>query len=475
MSNTTESPYKDVITDVNQHWMIYAGSLVFLMQAGFSLLEAGSVGAKNATNILFKNLLDACISAACFYAWGYSFAASGGNFFIGHSNFFLTGEDGNNYRSFFFQWAFAATAATIVSGAVAERIKLPAYFIYSFVITSIIYPIVVHWVWADDGFMCNWHKNVDTEPFIENSVNLIDFAGSGVVHLTGGICALVGAIFTGPRIGRFEDSRFCGCFQPNNGGRVIKHEAHNRVHASLGVLILWFGWYGFNGGSTLDISGYGATASRVAVTTTLSAAAGALATMFVSMLYTKPVCQNFDVMAPLNGILAGLVSITAGCAHTTPQGALGIGCIGGLVYMFSSWLLKNLRIDDPLDAFSVHGACGIWGVIATGFFGVKKYICDGKDNINCVTTAGQTAMQFVGVLFIIVWTTLLSTILFAILKAVGLLRASEKAEIRGLDYDHHLGYTGILRYSEEYKLTNGDLDVENARILPVNDEQKQSS
>ena len=375
-------------------------------------------------------------------------------------------EDGSNYRSFLFQWAFAATAATIVSGAVAERIKIQAYFIYSIVITAFIYPVVVHWVWADAGFMCNWHAKVKTEPFIANSMNLIDFAGSGVVHLTGGICALVGAIFTGPRIGRFPDRRYCGCFQPDTGGKVIKHEAHNRVYASLGVLLLWFGWYGFNGGSTLDISEYGSKASRVTVTTTLAAAAGALTTMSISMLTVEPLCANFDVMAPLNGILAGLVSITAGCAVVTPQGALGVGVIGGLVYMFSSSLLKKLRIDDPIDAFSVHGACGIWGVIATGFFGVKEYICD-DTKPNCITITGQTAMQVVGVLFIIVWTTLLSVVLFAVLKLIRCLRAREHAEIRGLDLDHHLGYTGLLRYRAELQFTSGDLDAENASVLPL--------
>merc|ERR1712113_101201 len=246
--------------------------------------------------------MDASIAAISFFAWGYAFAYGdpntednlpsfshaneSGNFFIGTSNFFLTAEPGDGYRNFFFQWAFAATAATIVSGAVAERIKIPAYFIYSFVITSFIYPVVVHWVWSGDGFMCNWHADVETNPFIADSVNLIDFAGSGVVHLTGGVCALVGAIFTGPRIGRFPDRRCCGCFTPRSD-KIVKHEAHNRVFASLGVVILWFGWYGFNAGSTLDISGYGTNAGRITVTTTLAAASGAVAAMMCSLLTTR--------------------------------------------------------------------------------------------------------------------------------------------------------------------------------------------
>lgn len=471
---TTADAMAALVYDVNQHWMIYAGSLVFFMQAGFSLLEAGSVSAKNTTNILFKNLLDACVGALSFYAIGYAFAYGDPNKedaiptsdstnatengFIGTSNFFLTAEDGKTYRSFFFQWAFAATAATIVSGAVAERIRLPAYFIYSFVVTAIIYPPVVHWAWDGDGFMCNWHEDVATNPVVENSMNFIDFAGSGVVHLTGGICALVGAIFAGPRMGRFPDKRCCGCFTLGDASpeNVVKHEPHNRVYAALGTLILWFGWYGFNAGSTLDISGYGVNASRVAVTTTLAAASGAVVSMIISMITTKPRCRNFDVMAPLNGILAGLVSITAGCNVTSPEGSVGIGLIGGGIYCLSSWLLKVMRIDDPIDAFSVHGACGIWGVLAVGIFGVKEYICG--DDSDCVTIGGQLAMQLVGVLCIIGWTAATSTALFAILRFTKLLRASGAAEIQGLDKAHHLGFTGVLRYEDEMKGTTDGLE-----------------
>lgn len=380
------------------------------------------------------------------------------NFFIGTSNFFLSAEDGSGYRNFFFQWAFAATAATIVSGAVAERIKIQAYFIYSFAITSIIYPVVVHWVWSADGFLCNWHE-VEDMPLVKNSVNLIDFAGSGVVHLTGGICALVGAIFTGPRIGRFDDNKFCGCFTPKSN-KATKHEPHNRVFACLGVLILWFGWYGFNAGSTLDIAGYGTNASRITVTTTLSAAAGAVTVMIIQLLTTRPVCKEYDVMAPLNGILSGLVSITAGCNVVSPEGSIGIGVIGGLVYSLSSIALQKLRIDDPLDAFSVHGACGIWGVIAVGFFGVQEYIC-GDPSSDCMTMAGQTGMQIVGTFFIILWTGTTSTLLFAALRLAKLLRVTEVSEVHGLDMDHHMGYTGILRYAQECESTLGKKDVEN--------------
>merc|ERR1711934_571179 len=234
---------------------------------------------------------------------------------------------------------------------------------------------------------------------------------------------------------------------------------HNRVYAALGVLILWFGWYGFNAGSTLDIAGYGANASRITVTTTLAAAAAAITAMIFQLMTTKPAFTNYDVMAPLNGILAGLVSITAGCNAVSPIGSIGIGVIGGIVYSVSSVVLRILRIDDPLDAFSVHGACGIWGVVAVGFFGVREYICGAADS-NCITIPGQTAMQIVGVLLIILWTSVTSAILFGMLRLAHMLRVSENTEIIGLDMDHHLGYTGILRYEEELKSTTGEMDIE---------------
>jgi len=195
------------------------------------------------------------------------------------------------------------------------------------------------------------------------------------------------------------------------------------------------------------------------VTTTLAAAGGAISAMIFSLLTIKPACHSYDVIAPLNGVLAGLVSITAGCNAVSPIGSLGIGVIGGIVYSMSSGAMKRLRIDDPLDAFSVHGACGIWGVIAVGFFGVREYICGSADS-NCITIPGQTAMQVVGVLFIILWSSVTSALLFGMLRLGHQLRASEHSEIIGLDMDHHLGYTGILRYEEELKSTTGEMDIE---------------
>lgn len=253
---------------------------------------------------------------------------------------------------------------------------------------------------------------------------------------------------------------------PEENNEVLQHEGHNRVYASLGVLILWFGWYGFNAGSTLDISGYGSNAARITVTTTLAAAGGAISSLTFAMLKTSPRCKQYDVTAPLNGILAGLVSITAGCNHVSPEGSLGIGIIGGVLYSFSSCVLKKLRIDDPLDAFAVHGACGIWGVIAVGLFGLKEYICDDPAS-NCVTMEGQTTMQLVGVLLIIAWTAGTSIVLFGLLRLANMLRVREEVEIHGLDMDHHLGYTGLLRYRDEMESTILGLDVEEATMLPA--------
>jgi len=343
--------------DVDTMWVLICGILVFFMQAGFSMLEAGCVSSKNVQNILYKNLMDACIGAISFWFIGYGLAYgnSKDGIFIGGSNFFANEEnvdpssedyDGLGYHSFFFQWAFAATAATIVSGAVAERTKLSAYFVYSIFLTAFVYPVVVHWVWDSEGWLCAW--KADGKKFMsdsEASNGLIDFAGSGVVHMVGGFSGLMGAIAVGPRLGRFTEER-------DAAGNVIVHEEHNKLLASLGVCILWFGWYGFNGGSTLMVSdGYAALAAKVCVTTTLAAASAAI----TCTVYSRVLFHKFDLMLSLNGVLAGLVSITANCAVVEPWGAAVIGFLGAFVYIGSSALLKKLKIDDPLDAFPITG------------------------------------------------------------------------------------------------------------------------
>lgn len=413
-------------------YILWAGSLVFFMQAGFSMLESGCVGAKNVTNILFKNLMDACIGALFFWWLGYGFAYGDDTDgpFIGGTGFALVNSDGTkpegNYHTWFFQWAFAATAATIVSGAVAERCKIEAYFMYAIFLTTFIYPVVVHWGWDTEGWLCNWTSGTKV---VEGSSNMIDFAGSGIVHMVGGFAGLVGAAMMGPRKGRFETY-----IDPTTGKPVVLKE-HNRLIAALGVCILWFGWYGFNCGSTLGlgkdmyaVTGYGNLAARVAVTTTLSAASAAVTVM----LWKRIVCKEFDLMASLNGVLAGLVSITASCAVTTPEGAFGVGIIGGFVYLMSAWLLVKLKIDDPLDACPIHGFCGIWGVLSVAILGHQDYG-------GWTDRGAQFAAQLIGVLAILGWTVVMSAIMFFLIKITVGLRVDEAIELEGLDASEHGG------------------------------------
>ena len=398
-------------------WLFFGGCLVFFMQAGFALLEAGSIRAKNVKNILIKNCLDACIGAILWWACGYSFAfgveGDSPNKFIGGKDFFsaLDKPDSTTYYAFwFFQWAFAATAATIVSGAVAERCALSGYAAYTFFLTAFVYPVVVHWTWSSEG----WLTDGDIGP------GFLDFAGSGVVHMTGGGAALVGAYFLGPRIGKFGAD-----------GKPVDIPGHSAVLQCLGTFILWFGWYGFNCCST-GAWGDMALATKCAVTTTMAAAAGGISALACEVFMGK----QADLPPILNGILAGLVSITAGCNVTEPWSAFVLGIIGGIVYTFSCKLLLALQIDDPLGAAPVHFFCGAWGVIGTGLFASKRY--------NGLLTGGSTGgkqlgIQCLGVLAIAAWTCIVSGILFFTLKTLGYLRVDAETEEKGMDESKHGG------------------------------------
>jgi Amt family ammonium transporter len=417
-------------------WMLIAGFLVFFMQAGFAMLEAGCVHAKNVQNILYKNLMDACIGAVTFWLVGYGVAYGNADDgpIIGGGNFALREEDGSTYHAFFFQWCFAATAATIVSGSVAERTKLTAYFVYCLGITAFIYPVVVHWVWDTEGWMCAWRdQQGDTGKFwsySENSNGFIDFAGSGVVHMVGGFSGLMGAIMVGPRLGRFVEAK-------NEAGEIIVHKEHNKLLASLGVCILWFGWYGFNAGSTLMVSGgTSAVAAKVCVTTTLSAASAGL----TCTIFSRIVHKNYDLMLSLNGVLAGLVSITANCSVVDDWCALIIGFVGAFVFMGASALLKKLKIDDPLDACPIHGFAGFWGCLCSGIFASDYNIANTYGNVNTAMSSGeQIGVQFVGACIIVAWTCITSGLMFfAIKKTIGL-RVPEFIEREGLDLSEHGG------------------------------------
>jgi len=417
-------------------WLLFGAYLVFFMQAGFALLEAGSVRAKNTKNILLKNVLDACLGGLIWWTIGYPIALGdmGGDskdntvqpFFMDR----IEGKSNNTYYAMWmFQWAFAAAAATIVSGAVAERCAFSAYLAYTFVLTGFIYPAVVYWGWGSYGFMSAWTTGDEKPDMWVGGTGLIDFAGSGVVHMTGGAAALMGAIILGPRTGRFAPRT----------GEVQPMPGHSTVLAALGTFILWFGWYGFNPVSTLAFK-YMQDAARAAVTTTLSACAGGATTLAIHVALKNPP----DVSPALNGILAGLVSITGPCPVVDPWAAVLIGCIGGFVYYGSSRLLLKLKVDDPLDASPVHFFCGIWGVLASGLFARQEFVSGvyGSDKHYGVLMGAdgeQLGVQIIGVLVIATWVCSLSGVLFMALKFMKLLRVSAEDEDVGLDSSHHGG------------------------------------
>jgi len=432
--------------DLDIFWLLFGAYVVFFMQCGFALLEAGSVRAKNTKNILLKNVLDACLGGIIWWFIGYPLAlgdpdegGSGKQAFIGGGKGFLfanriAGQKGGAtyYAMWMFQWAFAATAATIVSGAVAERCAFGAYLSYTFVLTAFIYPVVVHWGWSAEGWLSAWTGSASPEGYapVLGANGLIDFAGSGIVHMTGGGAALMGAIFLGPRTGRFAPRT----------GEVQDMPGHSTVLAALGTFILWFGWYGFNPVSTLAFH-YMRDAARVAVTTTMSACAGGATTLAIHVALKNPP----DVSPALNGILAGLVSITAPCPVVDAWAAVLIGFMGAFVYYGSSKMLLKLKIDDPLDASPVHFFCGAWGVLSAGLFARQEFTSgvygSSPDDYGALFGGGgkQLGIQIVAILAIAAWVCGLSAIMFFALKSMKVLRVSAEDEDVGLDSSHHGG------------------------------------
>lgn len=418
-----EDPVADLISALDTTWLMICGFLVFLMQAGFAMLTAGFVRAKNTANILMKNMIDACVGGLSFFAVGWAFAygaSDSSNGFIGMGNFFLT--DFDDYAGWFFQFAFAAAAATIVAGSLAERLKFSAYLIYTVVITAFIYPVVVHWGWDGNGWMTAFRD----DPFMANGY--VDFAGSGIVHMVGGLAGLVGAIFLGPRLGKFT------------GGRANAIPGHNITIAALGMFILWFGWYGFNPGSTLALTGGGAAlAAKVAVNTTLAAAAGGVTAVIASKIATN----RYDPGLTINGVLGGLVGITAGCATVEPIAAIIIGAIGALVMYAGVVALDKFGIDDPVGAFPVHGCAGLWGVLAVGLFSTEAgmagagYVEPSSYGLLVGGGIDQLIAQIIGVSAIIAWVVVTSAILFGAIKFTIGMRVPEDEEVRGLDLLEH--------------------------------------
>ena len=393
-------------------FLMFCSVLVIFMNAGFGMLETGFCRQKNAVNILSKNLIVFAIATIAYWAIGYGLMYGEGSSFIGTQGFFFNGDatayGDSNYPdavpasiSFLFQVAFAATAATIVSGAVAERIKYDAFLIFSFLLVAVSYPITGHWLW-DGGWLADR--------------GFTDFAGSTIVHSVGGWAALVGAAILGPRLGKYQD------------GRTNALPGHNMGFATLGCLILWIGWFGFNPGSELAAD---ANVPHIAVTTNLAAAAGGVTSTFTSWFKDgKP-----DLSMTINGILAGLVGITAGCANVNMISAVIIGAIAGIIVVFSVAFFDSvLKIDDPVGATSVHLVCGIWGTLAVGIFDPEVSI----------------VAQLIGILSIGAFTIIFSGIVWSILKATIGIRVTEHEEIQGLDIGEHgmEAYSGFVKEAD---------------------------
>jgi len=374
---------------------------------------------KNTNSILFKNMMDTCVGAIGFYFMGYAIA-------FGNGEWALVGFNKDNFHLWFFQWAFSSTAATIVSGPIAERCTLEAHLVYSLFSSTLIYPPIVWIFWSEHGFLSPYRVNGNGELSPHLTTGVIDFAGSGVVHLLGGIGGLVGSIIIGPRFGWLAN------------GKKFTTSSNNDLLSSLGTLILWMGWYGFNCGSTLSASGSMGDsmdiASKVAVTSTLSAAMAGI----VVAVYCRIFRRSYILSELLNGVLSGLVAITSGCAVVRVWSSLLIGGLSGMIFIGTSILLKKQSIDDPLDAFAVHGACGMWGLLSVGIFATRENIkrVYGIDS-DSMETGAQFANQLVGAVFITVWTTICSVVVFSSLSLCNCLRVSFNQEIVGLDITKH--------------------------------------
>lgn len=409
----------DIAASLDVVWVMAAAALVFFMQAGFAMVEAGLTRTKNAANIVMKNLSDFSMATIAYWLVGFALMFGAGNALFGTSGF-LTSAEGFDLPLpvpvyFIFQAVFAGTAATIVSGAVAERMKFPSYLIFSFIMSALIYPIVGHWIWGG-GWLAN------------RGVPFHDFAGSTVVHMTGGVAALMGAAILGPRLGKYRD------------GRPQALPGHSIPLAMLGVFVLWFGWFGFNGGSTLGATGQGDLIGHVLLTTNLAAAAGAaIATVTIWLISGKP-----DVAMAGNGALAGLVGITAGCAFVGPVAAIGVGALCGALVVGSVLFFDRIRIDDPVGAISVHGTCGALGTIWVGLFADPTLGLDGAAGLFKGGGAALLTTQVIGVLAVAVWVAIVAGLVFVLLKATIGIRVSADEETEGLDIHEH----GLWGYPE---------------------------
>eukprot|EP00873_Tetraselmis_striata_P016982 jgi/Tetstr1/437246/TSEL_025976.t1 len=429
------------------------------------MLCAGAVRTKNTMNILMKNVMDACVGSLCFYVFGFAFSyGSTSNPFIGASNFalseFTAGDADWDY--FLSQWAFVAATASIVSGSVAERTNFWAYLGYCSFLCSFVYPAVAHWAWAETG----WLSPFSSSPLL--GTGLFDFAGSGVVHMTGGFAGLMGAALVGPRMGRFDKD-----------GVVQDMPGHSATLVVLGTFCLWFGWYGFNPGSMLEIDSAikAEVVGRVAVTTTLSAGAGGVSALIFQFSRTG----MWNLLDVCNGLLCGLVSITAGCAVLEPWAAIIAGAFGALIFFGAVSAIRKFRIDDPLEAAPMHGACGMWGVLITGLLATQPY----TEQVygEAVAAAGYGAFypggggnllacQLIAILSIAAWTVGLMGPFFFAFRQAGILRCTAAEEMVGLDISKHGGSA----YNPEGNPKTADSKHEITILdLPTNDDLKKDN
>ncbi len=432
----------DIVNPVNTAWTLIAAFLVFGMQVGFTMLEAGFCRSRETVNVLMECIVDTCLCGILFYAIGFAFMFSHGNGFIGYHWFFLRDAPATYETTgvaflavWIFQFAFADTCSTITSGAMIGRTGFVGDLVYSVGVSGFIYPIIGHWAWGPDGFLANMGSMGNFLPSLGQSFH--DFAGSTVVHTIGGMVALAGAIVLGPRLGRK--------FKRDGGGPMMPHDL---TIAASGGLLLWFGWYGFNPGSTLsamDFEGIG----RVATNTTLAACAAGL----TAMAYAYILSKKWDVSFTVNGFLAGLVAITCPCYWVSPTGAILLGGVAGVIVVLGVELLEYLRIDDPIGAVPVHGICGIWGTLSLGLFAAGRYGATGPitpDNSMPLTGlfygGGTTLLvaQVIGSAIITLSTFAVSMILMYAVHMMGILRVTKEGELHGLDLHEH----GISAYPE---------------------------
>ncbi len=451
MSVITDNVTGEVLTGV---WFLMGAALVFWMQAGFAMVEAGFTRAKNAGNIIMKNLMDFCIGTVVFVLLGASLLlgedTAGG--FAGKISFSIFTDYANfDWANFVFNLVFCATTATIVSGAMAERTKFLSYCIYSAVISAVVYPIEAHWIWGG-GWL--------------SQLGFHDFAGSTAIHMVGGIAAFIGAAILGPRIGKFI----------KKDGKVVKVNAfpgHNLVIGALGVFILWFGWYGFNGAAATTT---GQLASIFMTTTIAPAVATVVCMIFTWVKYGKP-----DVSMCLNASLAGLVAITAPCDVTDAVGAAIIGAVAGVLVVFGVWLLDNvLHIDDPVGAVAVHCLNGIWGTFAVGLFATSSAPGNDIDGLFYGGGAHQLGIQALGFVTVAAWTAVCMTIVFLAIKATIGIRVTEEEEIEGLDIKEHglpSAYAGFAIMDANANLTevNENTDLGEDEYVKASEAQKDAA